>query len=132
MLVNDQPTTPPVVKKGHGLPFRIAALALVLVSGLCGLGLSRLLKKVEPVAVVPPDVVDKPGTALKLPPHLFQGWTRPDFVIVLSGQQYGYLLPCGCSRPQKGGLERRYNLIQLLEKRGWPVVSVDLGDVPQT
>jgi hypothetical protein len=64
--------------------------------------------------------------------HLFQGWTKPDFVVVLTGQQHGYLLPCGCSEPQKGGLERRYNLIKRLENHGWPVVALDLGDVPQT
>jgi hypothetical protein len=41
------------------------------------------------------------------------------------------MLPCGCSSPQVGGLERRYNFLQLLKARGWPVVAVDLGDVPQ-
>ena len=33
--------------------------------------------------------------------------------------------------PQKGGLERRHNLIQILRDRGWDVVSVDVGDVAQ-
>ena len=28
-------------------------------------------------------------------------------------------------------MERRYNLIRLMQARGWPVVPVDLGDVPQ-
>ena len=62
---------------------------------------------------------------------LFRDWKDPDFVLMLSGQQYGYLSPCGCSEPQKGGLERRYNLLKSLEGRGWPVVSLDLGDIPQ-
>jgi hypothetical protein len=43
----------------------------------------------------------------------------------------GYLLPCGCSEPQIGGLERRYNLVKMMRDQGWPVVPVDLGDVPQ-
>lgn len=63
---------------------------------------------------------------------LFDAWPKeqkPELVLVLSGQTYGYLSPCGCSRPQKGGLERRYNLTQSLRERGWPVVGLDLGDV---
>jgi hypothetical protein len=63
---------------------------------------------------------------------LFHGWPTPDFALVLTAQQHGYLLPCGCSNPQKGGLERRYNFVEFLRKeRGWPVVAYDLGDVPQ-
>jgi hypothetical protein len=62
-------------------------------------------------------------------PPLFLGWTKPDLVLVLSGEQRGYLQPCGCSRPQLGGMARRYNFIQTLKKRGWPVVAVDLGDI---
>jgi hypothetical protein len=63
---------------------------------------------------------------------LFHGWPKPDFVLVLSAQMHGYLLPCGCSDPQYGGLERRYNFIESLRKeRGWPVVAYDLGDIPQ-
>ena len=44
---------------------------------------------------------------------------------------HGYILPCGCSSPQLGGLERRYNFLQALKGRGWPVVALDLGDIPQ-
>src|SRR5581483_7396694 len=68
---------------------------------------------------------------------LFHGWPTPDFALVLSAQQHGYLMPCGCSIPQYGGLERRYNFIESLRLppdkggRGWPVLAYDLGDVPQ-
>ncbi len=62
----------------------------------------------------------------------FAGWDKPDFVLLLSAQQHGYLLPCGCSSPQYGGLERRYNLLQEMRKeRGWDVLPLDLGDIPQ-
>jgi len=64
---------------------------------------------------------------------LFDKWPvdrKPDVVIVLSGQMYGYLQKCGCSHPQKGGLERRYNFIESLKARGWEVIGLDLGDVP--
>ncbi|HTU92774.1 MAG TPA: multiheme c-type cytochrome [Gemmataceae bacterium] len=102
----------------RGRAFQLAALGLTLVSLLVGTGLVYLLKKGE---------VEGSG----IPARLFQGWPKPDFVILLSAQQHGYMLPCGCSFPQMGGLERRYNFIQLLKARGWPVVAVDLGDVVQ-
>src|SRR5262249_3695499 len=64
--------------------------------------------------------------------ELFKGWAKPDLALMLSGEQHGYYQPCGCSRPQKGGLVRRYNFLQSLKARDWPVVSVDLGDVAQS
>jgi hypothetical protein len=66
---------------------------------------------------------------------LFFKWPEPLFTVVLSAQEHGYLQPCGCSDPQYGGLERRYNFIQSLRLpkgqggRGWPVVAYDLGDI---
>ena len=63
---------------------------------------------------------------------LFHGWPanqKPDAVIVFSGQTFGYLQPCGCSRPQSGGLERRAVFIDALKAKGWPVAGVDLGDL---
>jgi hypothetical protein len=63
--------------------------------------------------------------------HLFQDWDRPSVVLMLSGEMHGYLQPCGCSKPQFGGLTRRYNFLQQMKELGWPVVSVDLGDLPQ-
>jgi len=63
--------------------------------------------------------------------RLFKGWDHPDVVLVLSGEQHGYLQPCGCTYPQYGGLTRRYNLFQALRQRGWPLVAADLGDINQ-
>jgi hypothetical protein len=107
------------------LAFTLAALALVVVAGVAGTGLACWLR--------PPDASDykdDPKPSGPLAPY-FHGWTKPDLALVLSADQHGYLLPCGCSRPQVGGLERRYNLIQMLKDRGWPVAAVDLGNVPQ-
>jgi hypothetical protein len=62
----------------------------------------------------------------------FRGWPtgkKPDVALVLSGQQHSYLKFCGCSQPQLGGFERRYNLFQALKSRGWPLVAADLGDL---
>jgi hypothetical protein len=75
------------------------------------------------------------GQSDKPPSRLFHDWPqdrKPLLVLLLSGQQHGYLQPCGCSPIQYGGLERRYNVIQQLKReRGWPIVAVDLGDIPQ-
>jgi hypothetical protein len=64
--------------------------------------------------------------------RLFATWPdqKPELVILVTGQMYGYLQKCGCSNPQKGGLERRYNLIDWLRNaKGWEVLPVDLGDI---
>lgn len=64
--------------------------------------------------------------------RLFATWpanVKPDAVLVLTGQTFGYLQPCGCTRPQKGGLERRANFIAQMRAKGWPVAGFDLGDV---
>src|SRR2546425_4083452 len=74
------------------------------------------------------------SSAGELPSRLFHDWPKgkPAFVLLISGQQYGYLQPCGCSPIQYGGLERRFNVIQKLKKdHDWPIVAVDLGDIPQ-
>jgi hypothetical protein len=118
-----QPASPPSVPPlKRSLNFKLAALGLTLVSALAGTGLTYWLNS-------PPDKSEP--EAKGIPARLFQGWTKPDFVVILSAQQQGYMLPCGCSYPQVGGLERRYNFIQLLKARGWPVVAVDLGEVIQ-
>lgn len=76
-------------------------------------------------------LVPSNGYAKNLPPPL-RDWPKPDVAIVVSGQMHGYIGPCGCSHPQYGGLVRRYNFIELLKKKGWPVVGLDLGELPQT
>jgi hypothetical protein len=67
------------------------------------------------------------GTA----PPLFDGWPQPQVALVLTGQQLGYIEPCGCTglENQKGGLARRHSLLkQLATERGWTVVPLDVGN----
>jgi len=52
-----------------------------------------------------------------------------DLCLILTGQMYGYLQPCGCSRPQVGGLERRYELMRRLAEHGYALSAGDLGDL---
>jgi hypothetical protein len=100
---------------------------MVAVGGLLAIGVSRQFLHGQQLAFT-----DSP-----LPPQaqLFNSWPKnrkPDVVLVLTGQQFGYIQPCGCSKPQKGGLERRFNFIsQLRKQRDWTVVPIDLGDVAQ-
>jgi hypothetical protein len=104
----------------RGIVFQLAAVALVIVSGLAGTGLARWLRRPVATQTTAP-------AAPAFPNRLFEDWTaKPNLVLVLSGQQHGYMLPCGCSRPQLGGLERRYNFLQFVKKAGWPYVAFDL------
>ncbi len=59
-----------------------------------------------------------------------EDWNNPQVVFVLTGQQHGYLEPCGCTglERQKGGLIRRDTLVSQLRERGWQVVPLDVGN----
>jgi len=58
---------------------------------------------------------------------MFDGWSKPAFTLVLSGEQHGYLEPCGCALKQSGGVSRRHDLILQIQAKGWPVTGLDLG-----
>ena len=60
---------------------------------------------------------------------LFVDWPAPQFALLITGLQQGYLEPCGCAglENQKGGLARRHSLIKDLEGRTWPLVTLDAG-----
>jgi hypothetical protein len=71
-------------------------------------------------------------TASEEPPvgeTLFRGWPIPKLALFLTGEQLGYIEPCGCSglENQKGGLRRRHTLLKQLRDKGWPVVALDNG-----
>jgi hypothetical protein len=75
---------------------------------------------------------DQAASATKQKPkqELFVGWPKPQAALVISGNQHGYIEPCGCTglANQKGGLARRHTLIKQLASRGWNVVPVDAGN----
>ena len=75
---------------------------------------------------------DAPGTTTAAKPTpkpkpFLEGWAKPAATLVLSGEMRGYLEPCGCTAGQHGGLGRRADLIESLEKRGWPLAGFDVG-----
>lgn len=60
---------------------------------------------------------------------IFEQWPKPLLALVITGEQDGYLEPCGCAGRdnQKGGLMRRYSLLAQRRAEGWPLAAVDLG-----
>jgi hypothetical protein len=71
-------------------------------------------KKVDPIAVNG---------------QIFVDWPKPDVALIFSGEQDGYLEPCGCAglENQKGGLRRRFTFIKQLRDKGWNPLPMDLG-----
>lgn len=60
---------------------------------------------------------------------LFADWPKPDGAILISGEQIGFLEPCGCTFGQRGGLARRLDLIRKLDEQGWDLIKIDLGSL---
>ncbi|TWT39164.1 multiheme c-type cytochrome [Blastopirellula retiformator] len=63
--------------------------------------------------------------------ELFAGWEKPRLALFLTGEQHGYIEPCGCTglTNQKGGLNRRFTFLNQLRKdKGWDVVALDAGN----
>lgn len=63
--------------------------------------------------------------------EFFVGWPKPKLAILISGRQDGYLEPCGCAglENQKGGIGRRYTLVEQLKEKGWPIFGLDVGNL---
>ncbi len=57
-----------------------------------------------------------------------KGWEKPAIALLLTGEQHGYLEPCGCSETQSGGMARRADLVRIVcEEKGWDLVGLDVG-----
>ena len=82
-----------------------------------------------PAADQPPSAPAEPAQASRREP-LFVGWPKPILALYLTGEQHGYIEPCGCSglTNQKGGLVRRFACKRQLEQQGWEVVALDVGN----
>ncbi|MEE2640465.1 MAG: multiheme c-type cytochrome [Planctomycetota bacterium] len=70
------------------------------------------------------------GNAKKEVQRIFGSWEKPDFALLITGRQHGYIEPCGCTglENQKGGLLRRHTLSKTLESKGWNLVKIDAGN----
>ncbi len=75
------------------------------------------------------------GTAL--PNNLLRGpvdytrWPVPDVALFVTGQQHGYIEPCGCTglENQKGGVARRMTFANQLRQAGWELLPIDAGNL---
>jgi 2',3'-cyclic-nucleotide 2'-phosphodiesterase (5'-nucleotidase family) len=111
--------------------FKIAAVVLAAATVLTATGFLMTRLQRPPATSATGPVKNDEADLAKRGLRLFHNWTKPELALMVSAEQHGYIMPCGCSRPQYGGLERRFNFLQTLKERGWPVLAVDLGDIPQ-
>ncbi len=74
-----------------------------------------------------PDPIEANGTIFKSPEG--EDWPKPTAALVFTGEQDGYLEPCGCAglTNQKGGLKRRHTFLKQLTDQGWAPVPLDAG-----
>src|SRR5262245_37326036 len=118
------PTVPPSPAPARRWPVAATVLGLLLVGGVLTTSLLTACWRRGPEDGPPeasgggsaPPASDPPA------PRLFRDWPtdrKPDIALILSGQQHSYLKFCGCSSPQLGGFERRYNFMAQLRGRGW-------------
>lgn len=104
-------------------PMMIAFLALALVGAAAGLFFSRGGHVVNEANGAESAAS---GTAARQPP--MHDWPKPAVALLLTGEMFGYIEPCGCTAGQTGGLARRASLVENLERqRGWNVVGLSLG-----
>ncbi|WP_154673647.1 multiheme c-type cytochrome [Singulisphaera acidiphila] len=113
-------------------PMAALVLAIGLVayvgcnSGTDGTGGDLPAASPSPGGVKPGSAGAETGTSKKL----FADWPKPVAALLISGEQDGYLEPCGCTSGQLGGLRRRYDLIRhIRETDQWPLALVDLGSL---
>ncbi len=63
-------------------------------------------------------------------PPDYRTWPVPDVTLVVTGQQHGYIEPCGCTGldKQKGGVARRFTFMDSLRRKGWTLLPIDAGN----
>jgi hypothetical protein len=135
--MDDTPGSPPMTSRRFApFPFLLST-ALVATPVLCLAGLfgqSPAQRERAPAAAARGSHADEYPDQKKVDPvaangPIFVDWPKPDVALVFSGEQDGYLEPCGCAGldKQKGGFRRRATLLKQLRDQGWPVVAVDSG-----
>ena len=106
---------------------RWTALFLATLTVVTGLATWYWLAPTGP----PPGLTPKSPAIPPSPDPLLQDWPPDQLTLVVSGEQHGYLEPCGCSETQSGGYSRRADLLRQMTKRGFKPVPLDLGGLVQ-
>ena len=110
---------------------RFLILGLVVAVSLVAMGsMTPSSDQIDPDTPQSSQDSDLSGDKVGKAEDLVKDWPKPDFVLFVTGRQHGYIEPCGCItlERQKGGLMRRHSVKKVIEKRGWPVVSIDAGN----
>lgn len=79
-----------------------------------------------------PDAGSSPdANAAVTEPVDFKSWKIPNVTLFVTGQQHGYIEPCGCTglENQKGGVARRMTFANQLRDDGWELMPVDAGNL---
>jgi hypothetical protein len=119
--LSDAPITPPDLREvdgdGSDVKFRVGDAQLTQKSGGTATGKSPA----EDAEALPKGVEG---------PEDYRTWERPEIALVVTGQQHGYIEPCGCTglERQKGGMARRFTFMKQLREKGWNLVPVDAGN----
>ncbi|PHQ33729.1 multiheme c-type cytochrome [Rhodopirellula bahusiensis] len=64
-------------------------------------------------------------------PEDYNSWPEPSLTLFVTGQQHGYIEPCGCTglENQKGGVARRMTFLNQLREKGWDMAPIDAGNL---
>jgi hypothetical protein len=92
---------------------RRGPLLLALVAGLSGIGLAAVARGGDPPAEAVPSPYEP---------------TPCDVLVMLTGREHGLLKPCGCTEPQRGGLERRAVLFEKSKAVAKASTAVSVGE----
>lgn len=124
-----------ICRSGRALPIVVVLLIAVLIV-IALYVINRDAGTLGDAGGVATDQTESPAESSEALPavsgdgELFDGWSEPAAVLVFSGQQHGYLEPCGCTAGQVGGLARRTDLVRMLrDDKQWPVAAFDNGGV---
>jgi len=124
-------------QRGHGRGVRTTRTRQIVRSLALMASFSLLFSGCKPTVATPitpaaSSTATEPDTRVEVKsiakePYL-EGWEKPAIALLLTGEQHGYLEPCGCSETQSGGMARRADLVRILTKeKGWDVVGLDVG-----
>jgi hypothetical protein len=109
-----------------GVGVVLLGLAFSLMMGGCGKTPSKSQSKTGDKTGKGTNPKNKTAKKKRKPP--MHDWPTPAFAIVLSGEQNGYLEPCGCTAEnQMGGMSHRADLFRIIKEKKWPVTALDLG-----
>ena len=111
----------------NSVPNKIGAITTFTI-GLIGLALLAGCPKSKSPGTHPGEETSTNTKPKAEPKPLLADWASPKAVLIFSGDEHGYLEPCGCSEKQSGGFARRADLIrQLQEEKQWHVTGLNVG-----